>query len=185
VTLSEGDIVEIEGILGMHVTADHAIPAVYTGTLGYATMGVEAVWTGVDGNLQQVSLPSGHLGSLTEGCGARRQLAALGRLQRDGIEHILDQAIVWVEDLAGHLCGPATLKGALGGFDLNVEVDQRAAPHSARLNYIDGLEAPVVEEASIPLVPERVSKLPDRPRELSLPPTSSSLEDTNGAASLS
>jgi hypothetical protein len=100
VPLSERDIVEIEGILGMHVTANHAIPAVYAGALGYSAMGIQAVWTGVDGNLHQISLSSGRLGSLTEGCGARRQLAALGRIQRDGVEHILDQAIVGVEDLA-------------------------------------------------------------------------------------
>jgi hypothetical protein len=119
-----------------------------------------------------------------ESPGARRQGASSRWRERYRIQHVLDQGIVWVEDLAGEGLRPAALKDALRRFDLHIEVDQRPTAHATGLEDIDVFEAAVIEQAAILVIPEGSTDLADGAGKIGFAPTSAALQHTDGAASL-
>src|SRR2546423_936839 len=179
ILLGEWNVVEIEGVLCMNVTAEHAIATVNT-TLLNDTLAINFFGPGVDANLHQLRFAAGVLRGGNERLGARRHVEVRRRRQRPGFEHVARLAVERIEDVAGATAGPARIcEDLFWGANVNVEIDERAATDTACLNDVDVFEGAIIKQPQIAVVPKRARYLTGRARKIFLAPTLAALEDAN------
>ena len=177
--LGEWNVIEIERVLRMNVTAQHAIPTVNTAFLNDA-LAVNFFRSGVDANLHQFRFAAGILSGGDERLRPRRHVEVRRRRQRPSFEHVARLVVERIEDVALNTSGPARIfEDLFWGANVNVEIDERAATDTACLNDVDVFEGAIIKQPQIAVVPERARYLSRRARKIFLAPTLAALEDAN------
>jgi hypothetical protein len=151
VLLSQGQVVQVQGVLGALVAADVALAGEGAGSLGdpepvgpfalepHGQVGVE----------EAVALPQ-ELGGLGHEPRLGRQLAGsrVGGHRLD-IEHVGDQVVVRLECRPAVRLGPGPVEDLLGRPHGDVGVDQQPAAVAGRLHGEDVVERPCVVQALV------------------------------------
>jgi hypothetical protein len=164
----------------------HAITAIVAGLLGYAGVGVAAIFSGIHGNRHKLGFLAGFPCRLNEGSRSWREVETVRRDELFGVQHVLYKVIVRVQKLACYRPRPLRLF-EYGGRrpESDVEVVQRAAADSRTLDDVDSFEDFVFEESiGAAGLPPGLRYLTYRPREIQAIPLLAALEYADRAAAL-
>jgi hypothetical protein len=190
VALGQGEVIEVERVLGVGGAAEHAVARVVARLLVHRSVGVPAPRSAVYGDGHELGGAGarGARARVEEGCRPGGKRPPGRRFEGGGVEHLVRKAVIRPERLEVDGGRPAdVLEDGRRRAQVDVEVVERAAAHAASLDHVHAREDAVVKESEVAAfrIPERVTgDLARRAREVDVAPAPAALEHAHAAPGL-